>query len=929
MSTQVIEQLLKDQQLLAKQLELTGHAVAKLSLPQKEGKQKEPQSPTSSESSGDNRVHHFSSRGTTHQRHTAEQNRRDEGDRFHARNFVPKMAFPKFEGDNPRIWKDKCLAYFKLFDLPPNLWATMASLNMDGIAAKWLQVYKQKQVVADWESFIQAVESKFGDNDYREALTQLLELQQTDSLETYMASFEELQYQLSMHNNGLDELFFVTQFIKGLKAEVSSVVQSQVPDTLQRAMLLAKIQQQMLDRAKAKWQKNADSPKYQSTYHKTEAKGQSPSNQLWKERQVRDYRKANGLCFYCGETFDAQHKNNCKKRPQLQPQLNALVLNDLDVVLTDEVLNQLAVEDALAEDFCQLSLNALAGTEKGEAMKFRALVKNKVMLVLVDSGSTHSFISQNFLSTVGLSTQSIPAKQVRLANGDILISDQWVPHMDCWTNGHILHSDMRVLNLGVYDAILGYDWLKAHSPMVCNWEAKRLEFSEGGSSVLLKGIQSGVQEVQAVSIDKVHKWACGNDIWAVAVVESLQQQHKQPELSEIQKLLKDFEDVFQQPVELPPARFYDHQIPLLPGSAPVNSKPYRYCPQHKDEIEKQVKELLTAGLITHSSSPFVSPVLLVLKKDGSWRFCVDYRKLNAITVKNRFPMPLMEEILDELAGTQYFTKLDMRSGYHQVRMKEEDEHKTAFKTHHGHYQFKVMPFGLTNAPATFQCIMNEVLAPFLRKFVMVFLDDILVYSPTLESHLERLTLVLQKLREHKLYMKTSKCSFAQKSLEYLGHIISVEGVATDPSKTEAMLNWPVPRNVTELRGFLGLNGYYRKFVKNYGWLAKPLTHLLKKKQFSWSDEAQRAFEHLKTAMSSTPVLALPNFQDTFIIETDACDVGIGAVLMQRDQPVAFLSKALSSQHLHLSIYEKKKFGLDHGCREMETVFARQGVYYQD
>lgn len=172
-------------------------------------------------------------------------------------------------------------------------------------------------------------------------------------------------------------------------------------------------------------------------------------------------------------------------------------------------------------------------------------------------------------------------------------------------------------------------------------------------------------------------------------------------------------------------------------------------------------ELLAAGLIVPSNSPFASPVLLVQKKDGTWRFCIDYRKFNDITVKNRFPMPLVDEILDELAGTKYFAKLDMRSGYHQVRMRPEDEFKTAFKTHHGHYQFRAMPFGLTNAPATFQNIMNEVLAPFLRKFVLVFLDDILIYSPSLESHLSHLQLVLEKLREHKLYMKMSKCSFAQ------------------------------------------------------------------------------------------------------------------------------------------------------------------------
>ena len=286
-----------------------------------------------------------------------------------------------------------------------------------------------------------------------------------------------------------------------------------------------------------------------------------------------------------------------------------------------------------------------------------------------------------------------------------------------------------------------------------------------------------------------------NDIWTAALVtvEPSEKGNTEPIPPRIQQVLSEYQDVFAEPKSLPPHRQYDHGIHLEPGTTPINTKPYRYSPVQKDEIEHQVQDMLQSVFILHIMSPYDAPVLLVKKNDGSWRFCVDFRRMNSSTVKKKFPLPIVDELLDELEGAKYFSKIDLSSGYQQIRLRDEDEAKTAFKTHHGHYHFRVVPFGLCNAPATFQCLMNTVFGRYVRKFIIIFLDDILVFSTDLQEHEKHLRLTVQLLREHQHFAKESKCSFAQTSIEYLGHVISKDKVGTDTPRPAPCRPGPCPR----------------------------------------------------------------------------------------------------------------------------------------
>ena len=396
------------------------------------------------------------------------------------------------------------------------------------------------------------------------------------------------------------------------------------------------------------------------------------------------------------------------------------------------------------------------------------------------------------------------------------------------------------------------------------------------------------------------------------VVESVAKEHQ----AKLRTVLAEYRDVFKDelPKGPPPKREVVHSIEVQPGSEPPYRTPYRLRPAEQDELEEQVKDLLAQGFIRPSQSPYGAPVLFVPKKDGRWRMCIDYRALNRQTVKDLYPLPRIDALLDRLGTAKIFTKLDLASGYHQIAMDEGSIYRTAFTTSLGQWEFMVMPFGLCNAPATFQRLMNKVFAVEINQFILVYLDDILIFSNSVEEHWEHLRIVLERLRKAKLYGRMHKCEFLKDRVDYLGYEVSEKGIHASPEKVKAVVNWPRPQTVHDVRSFLGLASYYRRFIHGFSQIAGPMTELTKSKaKWRWEKAQENSFLALKVALSTAPVLKLPDFDYQFVVTTDASDVAVGAILQQDVgmglQPIAFASRKLQQAEVRYSAYERELLGI--------------------
>ncbi|GJZ98488.1 putative nucleotidyltransferase, ribonuclease H [Tanacetum coccineum] len=470
-------------------------------------------------------------------------------------------------------------------------------------------------------------------------------------------------------------------------------------------------------------------------------------------------------------------------------------------------------------------------------------LNNHYATTLFDSGADYSFVSTNFIPLLGIEPSDLGfSYEIEIASGQLLEIDKVIKGCKLEIEGHEFDINLIPFGSGSFDVIIGMDWLSNHKDeIICHEKVVRIPLLD---DKVLRVLEERPKE-------KVRHLMSAKE-------------HKQEEMV----VVRDLPEVFSNDLSgLPPSQEIEFRIELVLGAIPVVKSPYRLTPSKMEELSGQLKELQDKGFIRTSSSPWGAPILFVKKKDGSFRMCIDNIELNKLTIKNRYPLPRIDDLFDQLQGSQYFSKIDLRSRYHQLRVHKDDIPKTAFRTHYGHFKFTVISFGLTNAPAVFMDLINRVCRPYLDKFVIVFIDDILIYSKTQEEHGVHLGLVLELLKEEKLYAKFSMCEFWLREVQFLGHVINGDGIHVDPSNIEAVKNWEAPRNPSE-----------------------------KSKTFDWGEEQERAFQTLKDKLCNAPVLALPDRPEDFVVYCDASGLGLGCVLMQRGKSVIYTDHK-SLQHI--------------------------------
>ena len=557
---------------------------------------------------------------------------------------------------------------------------------------------------------------------------------------------------------------------------------------------------------------------------------------------------------------------------------------------------------------------------------------------MIDSGCTGIFMSPKFVAKHDFavkkrrepfSLQAFDGKPVSYNQG--MVSEETEP-IPLRLGRHREKLQFDITETPGCDVVLGLPWLKGSGAMI-DWKKDTIWFRDGDPvPIPLSVVQDARDKIDIVAMTSEETLdAINKEPENVQILYSKKVPERKTPL-EIPKEYQDFKGLFEEEDDqdaLPKHQPWDHGIPLQPGKQPKKQAVRPMSAEKAEVLRKYIDDNLRKGFIRESESPAGSPVLFVPKKDNDWRLCVDYRELNEITIKNSYPLPLIHELQDRLQGAQWFTAFDIPGAYNRIRIKEGEEWKTAFRTRFGLYEYLVMPFGLTNAPATFQAYINNVLRKYLDVFVVVYLDDILVYSKTYEDHVKHVKQILTAMKDANLRIKPEKTEFHKHEVNFLGYIVGRDGLKMDSKKIEAITSWPKPNNVKEVQSFLGFANFYRQFIEGYSRIAAPLTSLTKKDQeFLWTAEAEQAFQDLKTRFSTEPILVIFDPLKPTTVETDASDKAIGACLSQPDErgklrPVAYLSRKMTPAELNYEVHDKELLAIVEAFRHWRVYLEGQ------
>ena len=615
-----------------------------------------------------------------------------------------------------------------------------------------------------------------------------------------------------------------------------------------------------------------------------------------------------------------------KRQSEATEQTIALLndLSDIDVFKALEGLQQ-----------SKKYIRGMKGNQLDLSVKIQTLDDGRIFPVraLLDSGSTGSCINRRFVEANKIQTRKT-ALPVPVYNADGThnrngaITDYVTLRVTI--QDHVEELEFAVSDLGTKDLFIGHEWLKFHNPNI-DWKMSKILFDRCpntcGYTTSLRELEEDDDAPEPPSINELEDgdrlFAFDTEAYIRKVsfaTELAAKANKGKRTKTLEEMLPPhylkYREVFEKTDfdTLPDRRPWDHAIELSPDFQPLDCKVYPLTSKEQEALEKFLTENLRTGRIRPSKSPMASPFFFVKKKDGELRPIQDYRKLNESTIKNRYPLPLIGELIDKLKGSEIFTKLDVRWGYNNIRMREGDEWKAAFRTNRGLFEPTVMFFGLTNSPATFQAMMDHLFKDLITAGnVMVYIDDIVIHTHNLDTHREVTEEVLRILRDNKLYIKPEKCEIEQREIEYLGIIVSKGRIRMDPVKTKAITEWPIPTKVKELQQFLGFCNFYRRFIRDYSRIAKPLTTLTGKVPWEWSNKQQIAFNELQRAVSNHPVLAIPIDNAPYRLEADSSDFAIGAVLSQKQDdkwhPIAYLSKSLNEAERNYEIYDKEMLAI--------------------